>query len=63
MYSLQDESGYQRDSCEVSRTSLGTCRIVVHSLGRVWVQQDSCEVSRRSLDTNRIAVKSVERVW
>ena len=36
MYSLQDESGYQRDSCSVSRKSLGTSRIAVKSLGRVW---------------------------
>ena len=32
---LQDESGDQQDSCEVSMKSLGTVRISVQSLGRV----------------------------
>ena len=36
MYSLQDESGYQRDRCIVSRKSLGTSRLDVKSLERVW---------------------------
>ena len=31
-----DESGDQQNSCEVSRKSLGTSRIAVNSLGRVW---------------------------
>ena len=42
--------------------SLGTSRVAVKSLGRVWDEQDSCEVSRTSLDTSRIAVKSLGRV-
>ena len=43
--------------------SLGTIRVYVKSLGRVWEEQDTCEVSRNSLDTSRIAVKSLGRVW
>ena len=34
LYSLLEESGYQQNSCEVSRKSLGTSRIAVKSLGR-----------------------------
>ena len=33
--SLQEESGYQRDSCEASRKSPDTSSIAVKSLGRV----------------------------
>ena len=46
--SLQDESGYQQDSCEFYRKSED--------------RQDSCTVSRKRLDTCRIAVESLERV-
>ena len=35
--SLQDESGYQQDSCEFYRKSLGTGRIAVQSQGRVYI--------------------------
>ena len=59
---LQDESGDQQDSCEVSRKSLVTSRIAVKSLGRVWDQKDSCSVSRTSLVTSSIAVKFQGRV-
>ena len=60
---LQEESGYQQDSCEISRKSLDTSRIAVKALGKSGHQQDTCEVSRKSLDTSRIAVRSQERVW
>ena len=33
---LQEESGYQQDSCEASRKSPDTSSIAVKSLGRVW---------------------------
>ena len=49
----------QRDSWEVSMTSLGTSRIVVKSLGRDWDQLDSCTVSRKSFGTSMIDVKSL----
>ena len=34
--SIQEESGYQRDSCEAPRKSSDTSSIAVKSLGRVW---------------------------
>ena len=70
LYNLYEESGYQQDSCEISRKSLDTSRIAVKALGKSGHQQDTCEVSRKSLDTSRIAlhylgrvVKSLGRVW
>ena len=33
---LQEESGYQQDSCEASRKNPGTSSKAVKSLGRVW---------------------------
>ena len=33
---LQEESGYQQDSCEASMKSPGTSSIAVKTLGRVW---------------------------
>ena len=33
---LQEESGYQQDSCEASRKGPDTSSIAVKSLGRVW---------------------------
>ena len=37
LYNLQEESGHQQDTCEVSRKSLDTSRIAVQLLGRVWI--------------------------
>ena len=37
LYSLEEGSGYQQDSCEVSRTKLGSSRVAVKSLGRVRI--------------------------
>ena len=56
--SLQDESGYQQDSCEfIGRVGTGRIEEEARYL------QDSCGVFRKNLRTSRIAVKSLRRVW
>ena len=43
---------------------MGTSRIDVKCLGRVWgPAEDGCEVSRTSLGTSRIAVRSLKESW
>ena len=63
MCSLQDESGYQRDSCSVSRKSLGTSRIAVKSLGRVWESAEYMYILKEESGSSRTAVKSLGGVW
>ena len=63
LYNLYEESGYQQDSCDISKKSLDTSRIAVKAQGKSGHQQDTCEVSRKSLDTSGIVLQYLGRVW
>ena len=50
-------------SCEVSRKSLGTNRIVDSFIGESGAKLDRCTVSRTGVVTSRVALKSLWRDW